>query len=405
MRLLPLFLLLFSMQLRAQLTVVTSSGPTSGACTCDGFVIVTVQGGTQPYTYLWMPGGQTTPVVQGLCAGTYTVVVTDAQGLQGTATATVTSPNPVVATANSTGITNCSCNGTLSGTASGGATPYTYLWMPGNYTTPNVGNICTPGTYTLTVTDVNGCVDTATTTITSTGGNVVATAQAQPTTCGLCNGSVFGMASGGVGPYSYLWTPGNYTTQNVGNLCAGTYMLTVTDSLGCTGTYSVVVAQSSGLVLTVTTTPATPNCNGTATANVTGGTGPYSFVWCNGSTTQTITGLCPGFTCGVCVTDAQGCVVCDTAVIGSVTGITEQPVGNALSLYPNPASTVISYQLSDDFAQNAFITVADLTGRVVFTEVARTKGNIAVTGWPQGLYLVSVSSPAGKITQKITITK
>lgn len=403
-RLLPLFFLLFSAQLHAQLQVATSSGPTSTACSCDGFVIVTAQGGTPPYTYLWQPGGQTSPVVQGLCAGVYTVTVTDAQGMQGTTTAVVTSPAPVVAAAAGGNITNCSCNGTLTGSASGGTGPYTFLWMPGNYTTPVVTNICTPGTYTLTVTDANGCTGTATATISSTGSTLVATAQSQPTQCGQCNGSVYGLAASGTAPYAYLWQPGNYTTQNVMNLCAGTYTLTVFDSAGCSATYITTVAPSSAMTLSVTTTPATPNCTGTATANVSGGTGPYSYVWCNNSTSQTIFNLCTGPIC-VCVYAAQGCVVCDTGFVAPFTGIATNDLQDMLSLYPNPANTLISYQLPADIVQDAFVAVADITGRVVFTEPARTKGTIAVNGWTQGVYFVSVVSPAGKITRKITVTK
>lgn len=403
-RLLPLFFLLLSAQVHAQILVATSSGPTSTACSCDGFVIVTAQGGTTPYTYLWQPGGQTSPVVQGLCAGTYTVIVTDAQGLQATATATVTSPAPVVASAAGGNITNCSCNGTLTGSVSGGTGPYTFLWTPGNYTTAVVTNICTPGTYTLTVTDANGCTDTTTTTITSSGGNVVATAQSQPTQCGQCNGSMSGMAAGGTGPYTYLWQPGNYTTQYVANVCAGTYTFIVTDSVGCSATYVTTVAASSGPSVTITTTPSTPNCTGTATANVSGGTGPYTYTWCNNSTAQTIFNVCPGLVC-VCVTDAQGCVSCDSNFVAPFTGIITNDLQDMLSLYPNPANTTISYQLSAEFAEDASVSVADLTGRVVFTEPARTKGTIAVTGWPQGVYFVHVESPAGKLTKKITVTK
>lgn len=404
MRLLPLFFLLLSAKVHAQLLVATSSGPTSTACSCDGFVIVTAQGGTQPYTYLWLPGGQTSPVVQGLCAGTYTVTVTDAQGTSATATAVVTSPAPVVASAAGGNITNCSCNGTLTGSATGGAGPYTFLWMPGNYTSPVVTNICVPGTYTLTVTDVNGCVGTTTATITSTGSTLVATAQSQPTQCGQCNGAVSGMAAGGTLPYSYLWQPGNIPVQYMPNMCAGTYTLTVTDSIGCTATYVTTVGASAAPTVTVTTTPATPNCNGTATANVSGGNGPYTYAWCNGSTTPTIGNLCAGPMC-ICVTDAQGCTTCDTGFVAPFTGIAANDLQDMLSVYPNPANTVIGYQLPAEFAHDAFVSVADLTGRIVFTEPARTKGTISVTGWTQGVYFVNVVSPAGKITKKITVTK
>ena len=145
------------------ITIVITSTSTSVSCfgACDGAATATPSGGTPPYTYLWSPGGQNTASIINLCAGTYTVTVTDANGCFSSASVTFTGP-PQLLFATLTG-TNINCNGACTGSATaiaGGGTPgYTYLWLPGGQTTTTINNLCI-GTYICTVTDSNGCVFT-----------------------------------------------------------------------------------------------------------------------------------------------------------------------------------------------------------------------------------------------------
>ncbi|MBK5284780.1 MAG: gliding motility-associated C-terminal domain-containing protein, partial [Bacteroidia bacterium] len=179
-------------------------------------------------------------------------------------------------------------------------------------------------TYTITVTDANGCTATASATLTEPplllDSLVVDTfSGGWNTSCnGACDGSVTAYPYGGTAPYSYLWnTVPAQTTQTATNLCAGTYCVTITDANGCSTTDCVTLTQPPQTVtvtITAFTFPGGANvscigaCDGSATANPSGGTGPYSYVWSTvpPQLTQTATGLC-AITYTVTVTDANNC--------------------------------------------------------------------------------------------------
>ncbi len=197
-------------------------------CTCCNVCNGTAQaffGGTSPYTYLWMPGSKTTQSVTGLCAGTYTVTCTDANACSRTAAVTITQPTCVNAIASAQASSSCSnCNGILTGTASGGNAPYTYLWSNGCNQQTCTG-VCA-GTYTFTVTDINGC--TATTTV-NVGGPT------PPTVTVTTTSSTATAIPSGSSPFTYIWsTSPPQTTQTATGLAPGTYTVCVTDVNNCT---------------------------------------------------------------------------------------------------------------------------------------------------------------------------
>ncbi|MBF6639874.1 SprB repeat-containing protein, partial [Flavobacterium sp. J49] len=121
-----------------------------------GSVTVTATGGTAPYTILWSNGG-TTFTANNFAAGTYTAVVTDANGCNSNVSVTITQPATALASTNTT--TNVSCyagnNGIVTVTATGGTAPYTILWSNGG--TTFTANNFAAGTYTAVITDANGC--------------------------------------------------------------------------------------------------------------------------------------------------------------------------------------------------------------------------------------------------------
>ena len=146
------------------------------------------------------------------------------------------------------------------------------------------------------------------------------------------NGSVTANATGGAAPYTYLWSNGA-TTQNISNLAAGTYSVTVTDSLGCRNTVSVIIHEPAKIEGAGTSTPASCNLlNGTATVQPIGGTAPYSYLWSNGQTSQTATGLGAGLY-SVQITDANGCTgivyvnVLSSGLLPPPTGAISGPAG------------------------------------------------------------------------------
>ena len=219
------------------------SGKTNPTCgICDGSIAVTASGGGGAYTYLWMPTGQTNALATGLCAGNYTITVTDSCGDVST-TPVLLLANPIMVTTRF--ITNNKCNGNCTGSATVtvgiGTPPYTYRWLPGGESTATATSLCA-GTYTVIVTDRNGCSNTAEVTITQppaittsvTIGNVL---------CYGDTGSAGISVSGGVSPYTYLWNPAGQTTANATGLSVGLYTVTITDSNGCTVTTIATITQ------------------------------------------------------------------------------------------------------------------------------------------------------------------
>jgi gliding motility-associated-like protein len=303
--------------------VASISASTNVSCFggSNGTATASVTGGTAPYTYAWNPSAQTTATATGLSAGTYTVTVADANGCTSTATVTIT--QPTLLTVSISQSVNILCNGGNNGAATaagaGGTPNYTYSWSNSQLTATATGLVA--GTYTVVVTDANGC--TAQTTVTITQPAVLAGTTTQVDV--LCNGNNTGSATvnptGGTTPYTYLWNPGGQTNATATGLTAGTYTVTVADANGCNITLNVTITQPTALNATMATT--TAHCNqpdGDATITVSGGVGPYNYVWSNGQTTATATGLTPAtYTC--VVTDANGCTLSSTAIVPNAAGV------------------------------------------------------------------------------------
>ncbi len=288
----------------------------------NGSATVTAGGGTPAYTYAWAPGGQTNATATGLTVGIYTITVTDNNGCTQTATANVTSTPPLTVTTTTTGVL---CNGGSTGTATstvvGGTAPFTYAWTPTGGTNATATGLSI-GTYTITVNDINGCSGTATATITQPAA-LTATATATQTTCAGNTGTTTVTAAGGTPAYTYSWAPGGQTNATATGLSAGIYTITVTDNNGCTQTASASVTTIGGETVSITAST-NITCNGandgTATANVVGGTGPYTYAWTPaGGTTANATGLSAGIYT-ITVTDNNGCIAFTTVTI------TEPPV-------------------------------------------------------------------------------
>jgi hypothetical protein len=289
------------------LTATTVDVLCHGAAT--GEVDLTATGGTAPYTYAWSNGATTQDIIN-LVAGTYTVIVTDDNGCVDSLSATITEPAaPLALTATTVDVL---CHGAATGevdlTATGGTVPYSYTWSNGA-TTQDIINLVA-GTYTVVVTDDNGCVDSLSATITEPAAPLALTATTVDVLChGAATGEVDLTATGGTAPYSYAWSNGA-TTQDIINLVAGTYTVVVTDDNGCVDSLSATIAEPAApLALTATTVDVF--CHGAATGEVdltaTGGTAPYTFAWSNGATSEDITGLIAGVYT-VVVTDDNGCV-------------------------------------------------------------------------------------------------
>lgn len=150
----------------AQLSVTVSKIDPSCYGSCNGSAKVTVTGGQPPYFYAW----STLPVcvmdsVVNLCAGTYSVAVTDDNGASSIGVVTLTAPQPVTAYATSTDATCGFSDGTATAIPGGGVAPYTYIWSNMNMDTSKTATGLASGTYTCLVTDNNGCTALAITNV------------------------------------------------------------------------------------------------------------------------------------------------------------------------------------------------------------------------------------------------
>jgi hypothetical protein len=303
----------------AAFTLTMTSVPLQCNSVCTGTATATPVGGSSPFTYSWSNGGNS-QTITGLCAGSYSVTVTDATGITSTDSITVTEPQALSASAISP---NAICPGAcanVSASATGGTPSYTYSW------TPNIGSgagpfsVCPSSTssYVVNVTDLNGCTSSATSTVTV---SALPPATISPSgILSICTGSVTMYANTGSN-YSYQWyentilipgaTDSSYTTSTLGD-----YQVLVTDNVtGCSAMSAIttVIAGQSPVVNVTSNGGNTCNpniiligwINQCVTLSANSLTG-ITYLWSTGDTTQTICVNQSG-TYSVTVWDANGC--------------------------------------------------------------------------------------------------
>jgi gliding motility-associated-like protein len=283
-------------------------------------------GGTGPYTFVLRNGAATVATFNNVAssqsfatlgAATYTLQVTDANSCTGSATVTIGAANaPAVSIAPPTNPTCGASNGAATASASGGTSPYSYLWSNAGNTAAITG--LAAGSYTVTVTDNQSCTATATITLTASGGPTVNATPTNPTCNQSANGSVSVSATGGTGTLTYTWLPNVSSTSSASGLSAGTYNVTVADGNGCTGSTSVTLTDPAAIVANTSSTDA--NCgvaDGSVSVTANGGTGSLSYTWSTGDNTASVNNLFAGnYT--VTVRDGNSCTVVRTASVSNI---------------------------------------------------------------------------------------
>ncbi len=292
----------------------------------NGSITVSASGGTGTKTFTWS-NGATGATISNLAAGSYTVTATDANGCIKTQAYTIVSPAAIVISGTATNMVCAGVNnGSITVSATGGTGTKTYGWSNGASGT-TASNLDV-GSYTVTVSDANGCIQTQSYTITSPTA-IVISGSATNATCNLNNGSISVSATGGTGSKTFTWSNGA-TGASISNLAVGSYTATATDASGCTTSQQFTVTSSSSIV--ITGTPTNPTCagtsDGTITVSATGGTGSQTFAWSNGATGATVNNIGSG-SYTVTATDAAGCTQAQsyTLVSPSVISITGTAVG------------------------------------------------------------------------------
>ncbi|HHZ66107.1 MAG TPA: gliding motility protein, partial [Flavobacteriales bacterium] len=306
---------------------ITAASLTNVICRGDstGEITLGVSGGTPGYSFQWDAAADsvTTPLVVGLPAGTYCVVVKDNSGCQDSLCIPITQPasavNVIATVISNYNGSQIQCFGDSSGVAvavaSGGtvAVDYQYNWSVTTQTTDTAVGL-PDGIFVVTVTDDLGCSDTAVVTLVDPTSVVATITTVVPVSClGDCNGSATVSGSGGTGiVYTFLWDAAalNQTTGTATGLCAGLYAVTVSDINGCEGVTSVNITEpltsiNATAVVSSNFLGQDVSCNnafdGTATASAVGGTPGYTFLWsgtsASGQTTDTAVGLGAGTYC------------------------------------------------------------------------------------------------------------
>lgn len=402
--------------------------PQGGNCSASATQVGSATGGTAPYTYSWKnlstnatsTGAELTNPAQ----GSYFLVVTDSKGCSSNKVTNVTAPLSVtVKTADA--VCGGTCDGVAEALATGGAQPYTYKWNFQDKTTQSVFPL-PGGTYTVTVTDANGCVKVAT-------GNVYEPPilKTNLTSSGVCSSSASASVSptGGRAPYTVKWSNGATGTSVIG-LTQGIYFVTVTDATGCTAEDRVNVSKADPIHLMFL--KADPTCgvaNGTIEGCIPGGgLGPYSFQWSNGATTQVINNVGPG-TYKLVVTDAAGCKDSSSITItnstnlaintGSTTSLCNNNTGSATVTSVTGGTAPYTYKwsngattasISNVAAGNYDVTVTDAANCIVTSQVkvnnsndfslSLVKTDAACSGVKNGSLTALTSGGTGTLTYK-----
>jgi len=376
------------------LSVSTTQADVSCNSLCDGTATENPSGGTSPYTYQWdaNAGNQTTQTATGLCAGSYSVTITDASGCTGSASVLITQPALLSVTVSSVDVI---CNGGNDGTATaipnGGASPYFYSWSDGQATATATG--LSAGTYIVTVTDNNSCSVNTSVTINEPAAITLTTGSTDES-CGLSDGTATVSATGGTLPYTYLWNDSlGQTTTTATGLPAGSYFVIVTDSNNCSAVAPVIVNGTGGPALTTTATDVTCNSgnDGAAIVVPSGGILPYTYLWndSSGQTTATATGL-PAGNYDIMVTDSNNC-----STIASVT--INEPLPIALSTSSTPATCGIS-------DGTATVNASGGTGSFTYSWSPGGQTTPTATGLAAGLYTVVVTDSNGcSLTDTVTV--
>jgi hypothetical protein len=348
----------------------------------NGFSEILVSGGVAPYSYAWSNGGST-QTIEYVAAGSYSVVVTDALGCSATFYTTVQASfsYPTL----SANIRNVSCfgfsNGDVEVLATGGVEPYSFVWSNGANTALNQN--LAAGSYSVSVTDANGCSIDTTYTIAQPDSLVLSAVVTQQDCLGNL-GSIDVSVSGGVAlnPYTYAWSNGTASnsaaTQDLSGLGTGNYTVRVVDNNGCLVSQSFTINALQLPVITGSTTPdSCGNSVGSVSINVVSGNGPLTYLWTNGMNTEDLINV-PAGSYTVVVTDSAQCA---NAAVFTVSG-PSQPVinigfyvtadcggaGGNVYLITGSQNPIVSYQWSNGSTAPQLVGVPSGMYSVVLTD-------------------------------------
>lgn len=381
------------------LTLSISIQPISCHDSGDGVAAISPLDGTGPYSWLWNDG-RTDSLRTDLSGGQYSVTVSDALGCTDELSFFLPAPDSLVATATASGLSCAGSNsGSATATATGGTAPYSYFWS--NSSTYQTITNLSPGWYSVTVSDIKGCQDTASVLVQSSPALSLSIAGATV----VCPGDstvLAAQAGGGTAPYSYQWNTGSQDSIIVAG--KGSYKVTLTDANGCTQVASQVVSEAPPIELLAQVHPVTNanQPNGAVEVQLTfGGTPPYSYQWSHGPTTASVDGLSAGqYT--LTVSDALGCT--GTFTFEVLLTATRNSTASSLQalIVPNPSGSAGAVlHLRGPWPQRLRLSLHDGAGRFIWQQEVLRSEEIVLPkeSLPPGTYWLVLRSEEGKVLQ------
>lgn len=298
----------------------------------------------------------------------------------------------VLSTTSTTNNATCALSdGSANVTASNTVAPVDYLWSNG--ATSAAASNLVAGTYTVTISDASGCMVIETVSVAATQTAITSsTPVITSSDCGAATGSAAVSPNNGTAPYTYLWNTGS-TSQTISNTAAGAYNVTITDINGCEGIVSNVIIDNPSAPSASTSTTQVSCLGGTSgmvSTTVSGGTAPYTYIWSNGESTSSVTGLAAGVYV-VTIVDAASC--------SSLSFVTVTEPASALAVSTSSTNNTCNS------AGNGSATVVPAGGTSPYSFIwSNAAATATATGLVAGTYTATVTDANGCTANTTTVT-
>lgn len=374
----------------------------------DGSLTVNAAGGAGTLAYsIDGVNFQSPNTFNNLAAGIYTVTVRDAGGCTGTENFTISEPTAIVL---STGKLDVDCHGDVSGAiyagAAGGNGSIEFSLDGITYQANGIFTNLAAGNYTLFARDLSGCIKVQNMII-SEPADLVLSGIVTDVSCSGGNDGVINLSiTGGTPPYKYSWSNAR-ETEDIFNLSAGIYSVTIMDANGCSVNNVFTVTEPPFPILTngvVVDASSSSTANGSIDITVNGGTGPYTYEWSNGEITEDLSALLPGVYV-IIVTDANGCTFTTAFVVDFPLGLVDLSNEKGLNIYPNPVKDIINVELATDKVADRIVLI-NITGTIIYEATPNSNTfEVDVKFYAEGLYFINIYIGDNVITKKVVINR
>ncbi len=394
-----------------QLSITATVDDVSCYGTCDGKIIIdNVANGVPPFQYSWS-NGDTTYFTSNLCTGEYFVTITDSLNCSVVSQMfTVNQPKALFLAETHN---NISCTGEKDGnidlSVSGGTPGYTYKWNNGATSEDLIG--IPAGSYTVTVTDDNGCSDTLIVILSQPDAISLEEVHTDVSCNGLSDAKIDLIVSGGTPGYLYKWNNGS-TSEDLIGIPAGNYTVTVTDANGCTKAVNISISQPDSLkIFKIEKTDITDSIpKGSIQISVTGGKPPYKYHWTSEggytSDDQNIDDLNEDcYT--VEVVDSNNCsVISRTICIDDFsTAVIDIEKKLGLKIFPNPAGEILYIKYDKSAVKNIQFSIYSISGKKIPMKMNSFKTNIPVGSLNEGVYLLKIKTTGNTLYKRFLILR